>query len=250
MRRLAALAALLLVSAACTGDDEPPGPTVPPPPATETSGVVSPPSTSATPASPTESPVVLPPGTPATYADDVAAGRLHASALIPRGTEVEEAWVTDDPEALVIAYVEPGADPFRSERGVLEWRRTGADPPWRAVAWFPTSAETGVLGVDGLVVDVTDDGLQDLLLAAYTGGSGACARWSVVDVQAAAEVFGRDVCDGRIDPSVDPVGLSIDEAVYRPGDPHCCPSAFRTTVLAYASDGRWTVASKDVRDAA
>ena len=84
--------------------------------------------------------------------------------------------------------------------------------------------------------------------AAFTGGSGACARWSVVDVDAADEVFGKDLCDGRIDPSLDPDGLSIEQAVYRVGDPHCCPSAFKTTVLTYEGDGTWTVASKDVRD--
>ena len=54
---------------------------------------------------------------------------------------------------------------------------------------------------------------------------------------------------GSIHP-VDPVGLSIEQAVYRVGDPHCCPSAFKTTVLVYDGDGTWTVASKDVRDAA
>ncbi len=42
------------------------------------------------------------------------------------------------------------------------------------------------------------------------------------------------------------MGLEITEAVYAPGDAHCCPSAFRTTVLTYAGDGRWTVASKTV----
>ena len=39
-------------------------------------------------------------------------------------------------------------------------------------------------------------------------------------------------------PRVDPVGLTITEAVYAPGDPHCCPSSVRTTTLVY-TDGRW-----------
>jgi len=200
--------------------------------------------------SPVASPVELPPGTPAVFNHDVAAADLDASALIPRGTDVEQTWITTEPEAVVIAYVEPGADPFRADRGTLVWRRFGDTPAWRAVAWLPSPTETAVLGVDGLVTDVTGDSLQDVLLTAYTGGSGACARWSVIDVVAADEVFARDLCDGRIDPSPDPVGLSVDQAVYRVGDPHCCPSAFSTTVLTYDGDGTWTVASKDVRHSA
>ena len=77
------------------------------------------------------------------------------------------------------------------------------------------------------------------------GSTGSSAE----DINAADEVFGKDLCDGRIDPSLDPDGLSIEQAVYRVGDPHCCPSAFKTTVLTYDGDGTWTVASKDVRDA-
>ena len=255
MRRLGLLLAITLAAVvtatACGGDptndrslasSSEDASSAPPPPS------VTAPATTPT-VSPVASPIELPPGTPAVFNDDVAAADLDASALIPRGTHVEQTWITADPEAVVIAYVEPGADPFRADRGTLVWRRFGGAPAWRAVAWLPTSSETGVLGVDGLVADVTGDGLQDVLLAAYTGGSGACARWSVIDVGAADEVFARDLCDGRIDPSPDPVGLSVDQAVYRVGDPHCCPSAFRTTVLTYDGDRTWTVASKDVTPA-
>lgn len=246
------LAALALAVGACgaggTSADRSPSPT-----ATTTSLAPdgpSPTSRSAVPSSPAVTPIELPPHTASTVATDVAAADLVTAALIPRGADVEQTWITHDPEALVIAYVVPGSDPFRQDRGTIVWRRFDTEPAWRAVAWFPTSAGSGVLGVDGVVADVTGDGLQDVLMAAYTGGSGACARWSVVDVAAAAQVFARDLCDGRIDPSVDPVGLSIDQAVYRPGDPHCCPSAFKTSVLVYGADGVWTVASKDVRDSA
>jgi hypothetical protein len=47
-----------------------------------------------------------------------------------------------------------------------------------------------------------------------------------------------------VDPSADPVGLTLREAVYRPGDAHCCPSKVRTTVLVDA-DGEWQTASVD-----
>lgn len=249
MRRLGALLLLALAASACGGgarSDRSTSPTVAPRssgPSSTSPSVV--PSSSFSQAA---SPVELPPGTPGTLTDDVAASDLDPARLIPRRADVEDAWVVDEPEALVVAYVVPGGDPFRQDRGTIVWRRSGA-PSWRAVAWFPAPAETGALGVDGLLADVTGDGLQDVLLAAYTGGSGACARWSVIDVDAAAEVFTRDLCDGRIDPSADPVGLSIDQAVYRAGDAHCCPSAFATTVLVYDVSGRWTVASKDVTPA-
>jgi len=251
MRRIAVLAAVALGVGACGGGGTS-GDRSPSPSAVTTSPTpkrASPTLSSPAPSSPVATPIELPPHTASTVADDVAAADLDTAALIPRGAEVDRSWITRDPEALVVAYVMPGSDPFRQDRGTIVWRRFDDAPAWRAVAWFPTSAESGVLGVDGIVADVTGNGLQDVLMAAYTGGSGACARWTVVDVEAGDRVFARDLCDGRIDPSADPIGLSVDQAVYRVGDPHCCPSAFRTTVLTYAGDGRWTVASKDVRDA-
>jgi hypothetical protein len=248
MRRIVVIAAVALAVGACDGtpSDRTPSPTGAP-----TSSDPSPSSPTVVPSSsvsqePTT--VALPPGTPDALTDDVAADELDPAGLIPRRADVEEAWIVEEPEAIVVAYVVPGDDPFRADRGTLVWRRFGDPPAWRAVAWFPTSAESGVLGVDGIVADVTGDGLEDVLFGAFTGGSGSCARWSVVDVDAADEVFGKDLCDGRIDPSLDPDGLSIEQAVYRVGDPHCCPSAFKTTVLTYDGDGTWTVASKDVRD--
>ncbi len=206
---------------------------------------------------PTEAPsasgapgVELPPGTPGVVVEDLAPADLDLTSLIPRGTDVERSWTTRTPVSVVIAYVKPSGDPFRADRGTLVWRHFDVAPAWRAVAWFPLDAEAGVLGIDGLVADVTGDGMQDVLLSASTGGSGACARWAVIDVSGATAVFARDLCDGRIDPSVDPVGLVVDQAVYRLGDPHCCPSAFKTTVLTYDGDGSWSVMSKDVRNAA
>jgi len=250
MRRLGVLVVLALVASACGGgttNDRSPSATRAP--ASNVSSPASPTAASSSPVSPLASPVELPPGTPDGLIEDVAAGDLDPARLIPRRADVEEAWVIEKPEAVVVAYVAPGDDPFRADRGTLVWRRFDEAPEWRAAAWFPTSADAGVLGVDGIVADVTGDGLEDVLLGAFTGGSGSCATWSVIDVDAADEVFTRALCDGRIDPSAGPAGLSIEQAVYRVGDPHCCPSAFKTTVLTYDGDGTWTVASKDVRDA-
>lgn len=247
MRRLVVLAGIALAIGACDGGASTATRSPWSVPSAPSPG--SPAGASSMPATPSATPVRLPPGAAQDLPDDVPAGDLDPARLIPRRADVEEAWVVDEPEAIVVAYVVPGDDPFRAERGTLVWRRFDDAPVWRAVAWFPTSAESGVLGVDGIVADVTGDGMGDVLLGAFTGGSGACARWSVVDVDAADEVFVRDVCDGRIDPSVYPAGLSIEQAVYRVGDPHCCPSAFKTTVLTYDGDRTWAVASKDVRDA-
>ena len=251
MRRLGVLAAIALAAGACgggaTGDRSPSAI------GASTSSVSSPASPAAVPSSPISpvaSPVARPPGAPESLTEAVAPADLDPARLIPRRADVEDAWIVGEPEAVVIAYVVPGDDPFRADRGTLVWRRYDGAPAWRPVAWFPTSADAGVLGVDGIVADVTGDGLEDVLLGAFTGGSGACARWSVIDVDAADEVFRRDLCDGRIDPSGGRVGLSIEQAVYRVGDPHCCPSAFKTTVLVYEGDGTWTVKSKDVRDTA
>jgi hypothetical protein len=247
MRRLVVLAGIALAIGACDGGASTATRSPSSVPTAPSPG--SPAGASSMPATPSATPVRLPPGAARDLPDDVPAGDLDPARLIPRRADVEETWVVDEPEAIVVAYVVPGDDPFRAERGTLVWRRFDDAPVWRAVAWFPTPAESGVLGVDGIVADVTGDGMGDVLLGAFTGGSGACARWSVVDVDAADEVFVRDLCDGRIDPSVDPAGLSIGQAVYRVGDPHCCPSAFKTTVLTYDGDRTWTVASKDVRDA-
>lgn len=249
MRRIAVFVVVAFAASACGGDGSTSGRSP-----SSTSGTTSSrsptlvPSSPSSPTSPSAPPVQLPPGTPGQLSDGRSASDLDPRELIPRQTDVEESWITEAPEGLVVAYVKPGDDPFRVDRGTIVWRRFDDPPAWRAVAWFPTSAESGVLGVDGIVADVTGDGLQDVLLGAFTGGSGACARWSVIDVDAADEVFSRDLCDGRVDPAIDPAGLSVEQAVYRVGDPHCCPSAFKTTLLTYDGDGTWTVASKDVRD--
>ena len=97
-----------------------------------------------------------------------------------------------------------------------------------------------------LTADVTGDGSPEALVNEVTGGSGSCGTWRVLDLASGAEIWRRSMCDARVAPSAHPLGLEITEAVYAPGDAHCCPSALRTTVLTYAGDGRWTVASKTV----
>jgi hypothetical protein len=205
--------------------------------------------TSPAPASPAA--VDLPAGLPPFFEDDVVPANVPAAALVPLQTEVTGTWygTTAAGDALVVAWQVPGDDPFALERGVAVWRRfADGGPPWRPVWGTIYPARAGVLGIDALTQDVTGDASDEALLVAQTGGSGACGRYTVVDMGAGTTVFQRRGCDTRIDPSTDPVGLAITEAVYESGDPHCCPSAFRETVLTY-DGGTWGVTREELRPA-
>jgi hypothetical protein len=129
-----------------------------------------------------------------------------------------------------------GTDAFASTHGFVVWQRF-AGPEWRALYGFTDRPRSGVLGITLEPGDLTADGIPDLLTTEHTGGSGACARWRIVASEPglATEIFRRDTCDTDI--AIAAGELRIREAVYEPGDPHCCPSAFRVTTL------RWDGAS-------
>jgi hypothetical protein len=203
---------------------------------------------------PTEDPSPSPPlpaGVPRSFAQDVPARQLPLSALIPPRAHPEGSWIAEGAAggSVLVAYALPSPDPFRAERGVVLWRRTGGDPPWQAGLARREPASAGVLSITAQIADVTGDGAPDALVNEATGGSGTCATWRVIDLAAGAWVFGRALCDGTIQPNLDPVGLLETSAVYRPGDPHCCPSAFRARVLTYRDQGGWGVASSRVTPA-
>ena len=162
--------------------------------------------------------------------------------MVPDGAPVTGTWTarTSAGAAIVVSWAVPGGDPFRAAGGVAEWRRTPD-----ASAWLPAYVETyeadaGVLGVRAEIADVTGDGSEDAIVSEGTGGSGACARWRVIDLAAGSLAWQRDLCDADVQPETDPAGLRLVQAVFRPGDSHCCPSRMRATVLAYRGDGRWT----------
>jgi len=188
----------------------------------------------------------LPAGLPPSFEDDVPPDNVPTAALIPIGAEVTGHWTasTAEGDVLVVAWSVPGSDPFRQDRGIAAWRRfDDGGLPWRPV-WgtaFPARRDP-VLTVSSQVADVTGDGSADAIVIAERGGSGACGVTLVIDLATGTEVFREEGCDRRVDPSSDPVGLTVTEAVYAPGDPHCCPSSVRTTTLVYA-DGAWTQAS-------
>ncbi len=216
--------------------------------------VETPPAVGSTPpplATATRPPVAdLPVGTPGPIDEDVAASDLDPAALVPAGMRPEGSWVIADPAAVVVAYASPSEDPFLADRGLIAWRHFEEAPAWRPVYGGAVAGEEGVLGIGVAAIDVTGDGDQDALVQAATGGSGSCATWLVIDIARGARVFERPLCDADIAPWSDPVGLRLEEAIYRVGDPHCCPSAFRTSVLSYGGDGEWQVVSTETRPAA
>ena len=223
--------------------------TTPPPSTPPSQASPRPPRTSP---EPSASPVsALPSGVPPSFAGDVPAAQVPASALIPPGTEATGTWYgrTSAGDAIVVAWEAPGPNPLRVDRGVVVWRRFADDgAPWRPVLGTAFAADTTpVLGLDATVQDVTGDGSDDVLLFASTGGSGACGTYAVLDLAAGTRIYRRRVCDAEVVASSQPVGLTITEAVYAAGDAHCCPSSYRQTVIVYGADGTWHTASTRVR---
>jgi hypothetical protein len=192
----------------------------------------------------------LPAGLPPSFEGDVPAADVPAAALIPLGAHVTGTWSaeTSAGEAIVVAWEVPGDDPFVLARGLAVWRRfDDGGAPWRPVWGRAFGVRAGVLSIDAVPADVTGDGSDDAVVFAGTGGSGGCGAAFVVDLVAGSTTYRRDLCDASLTPSTDPVGLLLTEAVYHPGDPHCCPSAIRRTVLTWDGGG-WIEASSEVAD--
>ncbi|HEX3301210.1 MAG TPA: hypothetical protein VHW68_14025 [Actinomycetota bacterium] len=225
--RLPFLVALLVVATACTG-----------------SGASSPSAQPAASASPY--PSGLPADLPPSFGGAVGPGDVPVAALVPLKAQVTGSWraSTAAGDAIVVAWEMPGGDPFRTDRGIAVWRRfDDGGAPWRPV-WghaYP-AGRAPVENVSAQVADVTGDGSEDAVILAETGGSGACGTTSVVDLATGAVIYRSTGCDRTVDPNADPAGLVVREAVYRPGDAHCCPSKVRTTVLV-DNAGTWQTSS-------
>ena len=190
----------------------------------------------------------FPRGLPTAYPSDLPAGDVPADALVPEGDEVTGTWYarTSGGEAIVVSWQRLGSDPFRAGRGFAVWLHRGdPDSPWQPVDALAFGANRApVLSITTVIGDVTGDASEDALVFAETGGSGACGTYFVFDIANGARVFDRKVCDTSIVPSTDPAGLVVTQAVFAHGDPHCCPSAMRTRVLAYAGGRAWTTSSE------
>jgi hypothetical protein len=177
---------------------------------------------------------------------DATADELTLRRLVPDATDLTGSWWgrVGGADVAVLAYAEPSDDPLRRGRGLWAWTERPDLGGWlgRELARYPPARD--VLGLDVQVADVTGDANDDALAFALTGGSGACGRWVVFELEDGSDVFSRDLCDGRLDPSSDPVGLLLVESIFGPNDPHCCPSALRETVLTYEDGRDWRVASR------
>lgn len=250
MRRLAILLIVGSVGVACTNEPMPvqsplvtssPSPTESPSPTASAS-----PSPSASP-----QPTVIPPAW-ATPIDQLIPGEdIPEARLVPPGTEVTGTWfvpgAADIPDQVVATWGSEAVT-FRSKKGLVVWERYRERPLWRPAYTFVDPPKDGVFGISVLIGDLTGDGHEDLLTFEDRGGSGACGTWRVV---AATEflpddIYRKDTCDTDI--TIRDGQLVLDEAVFKPGDAHCCPSAFRKTVLEY--DGvKWKVVSREVSPA-
>jgi hypothetical protein len=195
----------------------------------------------------------LPEGLPPSIDDAVDAADVPVAALVPLRGSVTGSWfgVTSEGEAIVVAWAMPGDDPLRRDLGVAAWRRfDDGGAPWRPVWGVAYPRRQGVLGIEAVTADLTDDGNDDVLVFAATGGSGACGTSTAVDLGSGHTIFEReDVCDTLITPGPDGHGLTVTEAVFDDDDPHCCPSQIRTTTLRYAGGTDWAVVNETVADA-
>ena len=229
-----------VLAAACSGE-----PVSTPSPPTSTSSASVSLSESPSP-SPGVEPVNVPSGTPASFDEDVDSSDVPPEALIPPGTSVTDVWYaeTSAGSTILVAFVDPGTDPFRLEHGLVVWRRFPGEPePWRPVFGLLDPPERGVVELHAIIGDATGDGSPDALTFESTGGSGVCGTWRLIDLAANVAVFTRKTCDTTIDLSTDPPGLVVREAVFAEGDAHCCPSSSTTSVLTFDEATGWTVDS-------
>jgi len=188
---------------------------------------------------------------PMSVAADVPPSELRPDDLVPRVADVTGRWFafTEDGVMVLVAWVEPGPDPFLLPQGYAIWRRHTSSPHWRADLIERHEADEGIRGIEISATDVTGDGSDEALVLEAIGGTGACGVWSVIDLARLEESYRRDVCDGRLEPrpSGSP-GLILTESVYREGDAHCCPSAVRRTTLTWTGT-TWRIANRRVIDA-
>jgi len=195
--------------------------------------------------------IELPSDAPTSYARPASVGDVPLASLVPPGAQVTSVWRPSTPAGglsqIAVAWTR-GGDPFAAEHGFEVWQAFPDKPAWRVVYAFTDAPGSGVLGVRFDAGDLTSDGLPDLLSFEDVGGSGACGVWRVVESTpgSAAQILRRKTCDTQM--QIAGGTLRIRSAVYRTGDAHCCPSAYRTTTLGWSQTG-WTVIARETAPA-
>jgi hypothetical protein len=250
--------ALALAVAACSSGEPAPGPTGSTAPSAPSPSPTAAPSATTGPATgPSGAPTPLPqpdvrlPDGMSTIVDDpadvtaISAGDL--TPLVPPGSTPATSANLARPQAPIdqIAVTWRAGEPPAGRTGLIVWQRAPGDPAWRAVYAFTDPPGRGVFGVRMDQGDLTGDGIADLLSFEDQGGSGACGTFRVVASTDgdATEILRRSVCDSEI--QIAGGDLRMREAVFEPDDPHCCPSAFRTTVLRWTGSD-WEEVSSEV----
>jgi hypothetical protein len=249
VRRLTVVFILAAALASCDESGTTTTPTAPPSPSATTgpSETATPQPTLTTSPEPSASPRPIPPAWAAPIDDDLDPDELPDDALVPPGAEQTDRLTlpaaSGIPDGVAVAYV-LGADPFAAEHGFALWQRFEEAPAWSVVLAFVDPPRKGILGIRLETGDLTGDGHPDVLAFEDRGGTGACGTWRVIAPApgAAAEVFRQTTCDTQIRIAGDV--LEVREAVYEPGDPHCCPSAFRLSTLRWNGSRFRQIASR------
>jgi hypothetical protein len=190
----------------------------------------------------------LPGDAPTTFAGALDPAQIPTAELLPPGANVTASWTMtppQDPLALIALAWARGSDPFSQEHGFVVWERfDGEAPPWRAVYGFTDPPSRGILAIQLSEGDLTHDGVEDVLTFEDAGGSGSCGTWRVIAPSAgsAEQIYHQPTCDTQV---VNTGGsLKIQQAVYKPGDAHCCPSSYLLTTLRWDGSGWRVVASR------
>jgi hypothetical protein len=238
VRRLTVAFILAAALAACDEGGTTTTPTTRPSPSATTgpSETATPEPTLTTSPEPSPSPRPIPPAWAAPIDDDLDPEALPDDALVPPDAQLTDRLTLPTASGILdgvaVSYV-VGADPFAAEHGFALWQRFDEAPAWSVVFAFVDPPREGILGIRLEAGDLTGDGHPEVLAFEDRGGTGACGTWRVIAPApgAAAEVFRRTTCDTQIQIAGDV--LEVREAVYEPGDPHCCPSAYRLSTLRW-----------------
>ncbi len=203
--------------------------------------------------SPTPTPALqvdLPKDAPRTFTRALSSDQVPVGQLVPPHAHVVSAWRLGPPDVEVpqIGLAWRRGNLFSAQLGFELWQAFADGPAWRVVYAFTDEPSAGDLGVRFETGDLTGDGVPDALTFEDLGGSGACGVWRVVasGTGSAAEIYRKQTCDTEV--RISDGDLVMREALFAPGDAHCCPSRYRTTTLAWDGSA-WQVLDEVVERA-